>query len=662
MQSQGEFMITFPMGYHSGFNTGFNIAESTNFATERWVEYGKRASRCYCKPDNVQIAMECFVKRVQPERYDAWLRGEDYGRHPIEPNSKPTPAPPPSAEEYLQNPQNRNKDIPICLLEPSITTSGKKRRHPIHKKKQDGTDDLDSVIEGVEEKKIKFSPIQIQLKRIDEKITNDSSFDEKKPPSNYSTGKGNNNFSDGSCSTTPPKLSFITHPTFGSLPGKHEFGSGLVNNACWPTKVSTVTEEESKNDVKMTDTAKQNWMNSFLKKPSVVVHPSDLTKNQPSNSGKGNNLPPAPSPQQMTMLRPPSAFGGQFPGFHLRPPSLTATISKLQNSMPSMPPSSSYNNTNQFHEKNSSTPQYNNLSTSSSNLPKTAMIINASTSSASGQNYPSVLTKNQLSNILPTAAPQNYVKSQDNNLSSSQNGQSNHYPEGLRRVLHSTGVLKDSTTTFKNQNQADHSSTLESRTNMNGNNPPMNTDDTKMAVLLDPRFTNQGPQHPSNCNTKSIDTPRVINNKSILASNIERSIPSTMILIDRSVWQPPLQVFSSNQHHSQNNLQYWNLNGSVNVAKGEMYVRFDGPQAAKRQFCLHFRNILGTNKRQQNRNGTTNVNIWPPSDEMMNLCEDLSRWTFSASVDPHKDIKATVTDPWEKHYLLTIPVKLLEKR
>ena len=94
VQSQGEIMVTFPMGYHSGFNTGFNIAESTNFVTERWVEYGKRASRCYCKPDNVQIAMECFVKRVQPERYDAWLRGEDYGRHPIEPNSKPTPAPP----------------------------------------------------------------------------------------------------------------------------------------------------------------------------------------------------------------------------------------------------------------------------------------------------------------------------------------------------------------------------------------------------------------------------------------------------------------------------------------------------------------------------------------------------------------------------------------
>ena len=41
VQRQGEFMITFPHGYHSGFNMGFNIAESTNFALHRWVELGK---------------------------------------------------------------------------------------------------------------------------------------------------------------------------------------------------------------------------------------------------------------------------------------------------------------------------------------------------------------------------------------------------------------------------------------------------------------------------------------------------------------------------------------------------------------------------------------------------------------------------------------------
>lgn len=42
-QEAGEFMITFPYGYHAGFNHGFNCAESTNFATRRWINYGKQA-------------------------------------------------------------------------------------------------------------------------------------------------------------------------------------------------------------------------------------------------------------------------------------------------------------------------------------------------------------------------------------------------------------------------------------------------------------------------------------------------------------------------------------------------------------------------------------------------------------------------------------------
>ncbi|XP_025196246.1 probable lysine-specific demethylase 4B [Melanaphis sacchari] len=85
-QEKGEFIITFPYGYHAGFNHGFNMAESTNFALPRWVEYGKRAQLCCCQKDNVTINMDTFVRRLQPEKYELWCNGNDHGYHPEDPN------------------------------------------------------------------------------------------------------------------------------------------------------------------------------------------------------------------------------------------------------------------------------------------------------------------------------------------------------------------------------------------------------------------------------------------------------------------------------------------------------------------------------------------------------------------------------------------------
>lgn len=60
VQEKGEFMITFPGSYHQGFNHGFNIAEATNFATERWIEVARDARICHCQPDSVKIDMDIF--------------------------------------------------------------------------------------------------------------------------------------------------------------------------------------------------------------------------------------------------------------------------------------------------------------------------------------------------------------------------------------------------------------------------------------------------------------------------------------------------------------------------------------------------------------------------------------------------------------------------
>uniref|UniRef100_A0A668A8K8 [histone H3]-trimethyl-L-lysine(9) demethylase n=1 Tax=Myripristis murdjan TaxID=586833 RepID=A0A668A8K8_9TELE len=142
-QEAGQFIVTFPFGYHAGFNHGFNCAESTNFATQRWIDYGKQATLCSCRQDMVKISMDVFVRKFQPDRYKLWKAGKD--NTPID-HSKPTP----EAAEFLkeekvepmeespneavvQQPTNSVEEEKRSVLTFTVLTFGKQTKKKLHK-------------------------------------------------------------------------------------------------------------------------------------------------------------------------------------------------------------------------------------------------------------------------------------------------------------------------------------------------------------------------------------------------------------------------------------------------------------------------------------------------------------------------------------------------
>lgn len=69
IQRPGDAIITFPSGYHFGFNAGFNMAEATNFAVPEWIPYGWKARVCLCRPDSVRVDMHRLTSLL--EEYEA---------------------------------------------------------------------------------------------------------------------------------------------------------------------------------------------------------------------------------------------------------------------------------------------------------------------------------------------------------------------------------------------------------------------------------------------------------------------------------------------------------------------------------------------------------------------------------------------------------------
>ncbi|KAI0687828.1 hypothetical protein BC835DRAFT_1419662 [Cytidiella melzeri] len=68
VQQPGEFVVTFPRGYHAGFNLGFNCAESVNFALNSWLDMGRVAKACQCVDYSVRIDVDQLLRDREAER------------------------------------------------------------------------------------------------------------------------------------------------------------------------------------------------------------------------------------------------------------------------------------------------------------------------------------------------------------------------------------------------------------------------------------------------------------------------------------------------------------------------------------------------------------------------------------------------------------------
>ncbi|KAI5782942.1 JmjC domain, hydroxylase-domain-containing protein, partial [Pyronema domesticum] len=104
---QGEFVITFPFGYHSGYNIGYNCAESVNFAQRSWLEFARDAKKCECIDDAVFVDVDEIERKLRGEPTEDEYESDedDYGYYDEDEEGNPIgvrqgdfPTPPESVE------------------------------------------------------------------------------------------------------------------------------------------------------------------------------------------------------------------------------------------------------------------------------------------------------------------------------------------------------------------------------------------------------------------------------------------------------------------------------------------------------------------------------------------------------------------------------------
>ncbi|KAI9221323.1 JmjC domain, hydroxylase-domain-containing protein [Blastocladiella britannica] len=118
VQAKNEFVITFPSGYHSGWNAGFNCAEAVNFGLPDWFEAGKAAAHCRCgtQGDNT---VEVDVHDLEQRYHAAFPHTASTAHVPPPPTSSPPTSP--SASFPLERPV---RPSPSSAVAASTETSG----------------------------------------------------------------------------------------------------------------------------------------------------------------------------------------------------------------------------------------------------------------------------------------------------------------------------------------------------------------------------------------------------------------------------------------------------------------------------------------------------------------------------------------------------------
>lgn len=113
VHNQGEFMITYPYGYHAGFNYGYNLAESVNFALDDWFPFAEKTHKCECISDAVAINFRMIYCKFKGIPYQPTSTG--LVTSPIQDKH---PAPKPSTTYDVAAPQKKKPGRKRRRIEP----------------------------------------------------------------------------------------------------------------------------------------------------------------------------------------------------------------------------------------------------------------------------------------------------------------------------------------------------------------------------------------------------------------------------------------------------------------------------------------------------------------------------------------------------------------